>query len=165
MREKNNDFIFKRDSYTESDYEMYREDNDLDPKDYTENQFYEWMYDMESMDFDDMLDNLHYTKIGKYRCLIEGTIGTWRGKREICQTDAWGIKEAILRCVDGADMVDSVKVVCNSIEVVTIHHDGRNYFTIHILSELGAERFDRHGQVSMENYQNFVKLPKGYPYM
>lgn len=162
-RKRTENILFQRDCYTEADYEMWREDNELEPTEYTENEFYDWLYQQEEWDFEDMLDNLKYSKLGNTRCLIEGGIGTWRGTFEIEQTTEWSIKDAILRCIRGAE-VQEIKVVGHAIEICTAHHDGRNYFTIHFLSELGAERFDRNGVVSMNNYKNFLKIPKYFPF-
>lgn len=163
-RKRTENILFQRDCYTEADYKMYREDNELEPTEYTENEFYDWLYQQEKWDFEDMLDNLKYSKLGNIRCLIEGGIGTWRGRFEIEQTTEWTINDAILRCINGAEWVEEIKVVGHAIEICTIHHDGRNYFTIHFLSELGAERFDRNGVVSMNNYKNFLKIPKDFPF-
>lgn len=163
-RKKTETILYMKDAYTKADYEMWREDNELEPTEYTENEYYDWLYQQEEWDFQDMIDILAYSKYGIIRCLIEGSIGTWQGRFEICQETEWSIKDAIYRCINGAEWVDEVKVVGHAIEIRTIHHDGSNYFTIHFLSQLGAERYDKNGQVSMRNYKNFLKLPKYFPY-
>ena len=38
--------------------------------------------------------------------------------------------------------------------------DGRNYFTITLLTPTGECRFREHGRVSTKNRENYVKLPE-----
>lgn len=151
--------IFERDTYTRADYDLWLADNDLNPNDFNDEEFYAWQLEEESMDFDIMLDNFKYSGLMEYSAVINGTLGLWDGKKTIRPTMSDNIKTALYSC-GGCGEVEKIWVEGNSICVKVSHHDGTNFFTINLLTPLGEMRMERHGNVSVRNRENIVKLPK-----
>lgn len=158
---KNELVLFERDCYTRADYELYCMDNEIEFDETNDTDFYNWLYNQEQWDFEDMLDNCKYSK--KFRniaVVVEGSVGLWYGRREIEQTKCDNFIDAIYKCMGRSCEIDKVVKIGNKIEVTAIHHDGRNYFDIYFLTELGADRLERRGQVSTRNRENVMKLPQ-----
>lgn len=125
----------------------------------SEDDWYEWAaYEM-SEDFDHLMDNLVYTEWFHYPAVVEGTLGLWWGSPEVVQRLFGDVVLALRACIDRADDF-IIKKAGHRLEVETLHHDGRNYFTITLLTPTGECRFREHGSVSTKNRENYVKLPE-----
>lgn len=157
---KNEMTLFEKDCYTREDYKLYCEDNGMDYDDTNDSDYYAWLADQEGWDFEDMLDNCEYSKLKNYSVLVEGSVGTWRGRFEHEQTTFPDFKSAIYACMGRSCEISKVVKIGNRVEVTAIHHDGRNYHTLYFLTPLGEYRFDKNGKVSVKNRENIVKLPR-----
>lgn len=152
--------LFRRDCYTDADYKEWCEDNN---EKYDENDtyaFYEWESQMEQWDFEDMLDNCKYSKLKDNAVVIVGSLGLWYGRRDITPTKCENFADAIYKCMGGCAEIQEVVKKGNRIDVTTAHHDGRNYYSIFFLTEIGADRLDRNGTISVKNRENIMKLPE-----
>lgn len=126
-------------NYTEmyADFIDWCKDNDIDHTKYDEysNYFHEWVYDSLSMDWDDMLSNIKYSKYND-ECVVIGSLGLWYGRPTIEPTRFKDVISALNECIQSADML-VIKLENGHIDVTGIHHDGRNHFQIHCLNKLG----------------------------
>lgn len=118
-----------------------------------------------SNDYWDYVDNTHELDCGdfwenhQYYWLVSGTLGLWFGTRDIYQTMFNSLEDAIKKCL--GDCNDAIIKKRGSVMYVTgLHHDGRNNFEIRALTDLGAERFERLGSISLRNRENIITLPK-----
>lgn len=152
--------LFKRGCYTEEDYKDYCLDNDMEYDETNGSEYYNWIAEQEEWDFENMLDECTYSKYKNYCVLVEGSIGTWRGRFEHYQTMFNSFKEAIYACIGRSCEIDKIERIGNRIEVTAIHHDGGNYHTLYFLTPLGEYRFKNNGQVSPNNRENIVPLGK-----
>lgn len=113
-----------------------------------------------AMNMSDFFSNLEYVELNtQYYWLITGTLGLWYGVRDIDMTLEKTLVDAINRCI-GSCYDAIIKKRGSVIYVTGLHHDGRNHFEIRALSDIGLDRFERNGDVSIKNRQNFVTLPK-----
>lgn len=150
--------LFERGCYTEEDYKDYCLDNDMEYDETNDSEYYNWIAEQEEWDFENMLDECTYSKYKNYSVLVEGSIGTWRGRFEHNQTMFKSFKDAIYACIGRSCEIKKVERIGNRIEVTAIHHDGRNYHTLYFLTPLGEYRFERNGQISPRNRKNIVPL-------
>lgn len=152
--------LFAKDCYTEEDYKLYCEDNNMEYDETNDSDYYAWLSDQEGFDFETMLDDCTYSKYKNYSVLVEGSVGTWRGRFEHDQTMFKSFKDAIYACIGRSCEIDKIVRIGNRIEVTAIHHDGRNYHTLYFLTPLGEYRFEKNGYVSPRNRKNIVPLGK-----
>lgn len=125
----------------------------------SEEDWYKWAADEMEGDFDCLMDNLKYSKLFHYPVIVEGSLGLWWGRPEVEQKYFSDVLLAIRACIDGAyDVV--IKKAGHKLEVVNMHHDGSNCFTITFLTDLGDCRYLEHGKVSTKNAENCLKLPE-----
>ena len=157
---KNELVLFERDCYTKADYELYCMDNEIEFDETNDSDYYDWVHQQEEWDFDDMLDNIKYSKLNNYSVLVEGSVGTWRGRFDHEQTIFENFKDAIYACIGRSCEISKVVKIGNRVEVTAIHHDGTNYHTLYFLTPLGEYRFEKNGKVSVKNRDNIIKLPK-----
>lgn len=150
--------LFERGCYTEEDYKDYCLDNDMEYDETNDSEYYNWIAEQEEWDFENMLDECTYSKYKNYSVLVEGSIGTWRGRFEHGQAVFDSFKDAIYACIGRSCEINKVERIGNRIEVTAIHHDGRNYHTLYFLTPLGEYRFERNGQISPRNRKNIVPL-------
>ena len=83
----------------------------------------------------------------------------WNGVRDIDMTYEKTLADAIKQCIGSCNDA-IIKKRGSVIYVSGLHHDGRNHFEIRALSDIGLDRLERNGEISIENRQNFVTLPK-----
>lgn len=152
--------LFQKYCYTKEDYKNYCLDNDIEYDENNDSDYYNWVGMEEELDFDCMLDNCTYSKYKNYCVLVEGSIGTWRGRFEHDQSMFGSFKDAIYACIGRSCEIDKIERIGNRIEVTATHHDGRNYHTLYFLTPLGEYRFKNNGQVSPRNKENIVPLGK-----
>ena len=107
-----------------------------------------------------MLDNCKYSKLKDNAVVIVGSLGLWYGRRDITPTKCENFADAIYKCMGGCAEIQEVVKKGNRIDVTTAHHDGRNYYSIFFLTEIGADRLDRNGTISVNNRENIMKLPE-----
>lgn len=151
------------DSREEISYEEYCQwcyDVEREPQSEESKDYYDYVDNRLYFNWDDFKSNIYHSKVNNYPWLITGKLGLWRGNFDIEPTLEPTLLDAILSCVGRGDYELLVVRNNNTIEVCVIHHDGRNSFELHALSEDGAERFRKHGKVSLKRKENVVKLPE-----
>lgn len=145
-------------SYEE--YLDYCRSNDEEPQDEESNDYREFCVKAQNWEWNDFMENLPYIFGNDCHWMITGSIGRWNGRYDVYPTIESSLEDAIRACI-GRDTMDvKVKRVGHTIVVVGLHHDGRNYFELHALTDKGVERFERHGEVSLLNRENVQKLPE-----
>ena len=163
MKKKEHEIQLLYDSTRKVDYTEYLEyceANDIEPQDEDSDGYYEYVSDIHAMEWEDFLTNIHYSEINDYAWLITGFLGLWDRKHDVYPTIEESLKDAILSCISDCDCHAIIEKRGNTISVEIIHHDGRNSFELHALSDDGAERFRKHGEVSLKRKENVVKLPE-----
>lgn len=163
MKKKENETQLLYDSTREVDYTEYLEyceENDIEPQGEDSDGYYEYVSDIRAWEWEIFLSNIHYSEVNDYAWIIVGTLGLWDGKHTIIPTVEESLEDAILSCIGQYDCHAIIEQCGNTISVEIIHHDGRNSFELHALSEDGAERFRKHGEVSLKRKENVVKLPE-----
>ena len=131
-------------NYTEwfEEFKEYCQDKDIDATQYDEysDKFHQWIYDMLSMDWDNMMTNIKYDKNNNVDCVVTGSVGRWNGTFDIQAKHFPTLEKAIIACVDNMDYIIITEDE-GTINVTAIHHDGRNHFKIH---KLNAKGYDAH---------------------
>lgn len=152
--------LFEKGCYTREEYKYYCEDNEIEYDETNDSEYYNWVANQEEWEFDDMMDNFKYSKYNNYSVLVEGSIGTWRGRFEHNQAIFDNFKDAMYACIGRSCEIKKVERIGNRIEVIAIHHDGTNYHTLYFLTPLGEHRFRNNGKISVKNQENVVTLGK-----
>lgn len=163
MKKKEHETQLLYDSTREVCYTEYLEycvANDIEPQGEDSDGYYEYVSDIHAMEWEDFLANIHYSKVNDYAWLITGFLGLWNGKHEVYPTIEESLEDAIYSCIGKGLCEIIVKKDGNTIFIDVIHHDGRNSFELQALSDDGAERFHKHGEVSLKRKENVVKLPE-----
>ena len=145
--------------YSREDYQEYRDMNEIE-EDFDDFEYFNWARDMMQEEIGFLMDNLKCDKkLKDTPVIVEGSLGLWWGQPNIEQRYFKNPINALFACMDDAyDVV--IKKAGHRLEVVNLHHDGRNYFTITFLTPLGEGRYLDHGKVSIKNRENFIKLPE-----
>lgn len=134
--------------------------NGIEPHSENSYDFHDYVYHTHELECDDFWENLRYSKINhQYYWMVTGTLGLWFGTRDIHQTMFNSLEEAISKCLRECDDA-IIKKRGSVIYINALHHDGRNNFEIRALTDLGAERFERLGSISLRNRENIITLPK-----
>lgn len=122
--------------------------------------YWDYVEHTRDIEVSDFFSNLEAAESNaQYYWLITGSLGLWYGKRDIDMTHEKTLADAIKRCIGSCD--DAIIKKRGSVIYVTgLHHDGRNHFEIRALSDIGLDRLERNGKISIKNRQNFVILPK-----
>lgn len=145
---------------TYDEYVEWCEYNEITPEEEDSDDYWDFVsrtQEIEAHDFflnveDSILNSLCYW-------LITGSLGLWYGVRDIDMTYEKTLADAIKRCMCSCDDA-IIKKRGSVIYVSGLHHDGRNHFEIRALSDIGLDRLERNGEISIKNRQNFVTLPK-----
>lgn len=145
--------------YTFEYYKEWCEMNDIECSDEESQDYYIWAEEQAREELDDFFENLKYEQNLKYvPVIVEGSLGLWWGNPDIEQQYFGDVIKAIKACIEGAyDVI--IKKKGHRLEVVNLHHDGRNYFTLTFLNTTGECRYHEHGKVSTKNMENVHKLP------
>lgn len=145
------------------DYDVYIEHceiNDLTPQGEDSEDFYrvnEWY---RSADWENLLTDLRYSKVNNYKWVVSGTLGLWNGRHEIVPKLFNNLIDALNACFGKCDDIIITKSH-SVIKVTALHHDGRNYFELRALSDLGEERANKYdGNISFKNKENLRTLDK-----
>lgn len=151
-------------NYTEwfEGFKEYCVDNDIDHTQYNEDSeyFHNWIYDILSMDWDDLMCNIKYDKNNNVDCVVTGSLGLWDGRHDIGTKHFPTLDRAINACVSGCDYI----IITENegvINIKGIHHDGTNCFEIH---KLNAKGYDAHCESNndLNNDKYFDKFNFGF---
>ena len=138
------------------EYSDYCQDMDELP---TEDGYADYCSDARLWEWDDFMENLPYMFGNDCYWMITGHLGLWNGTHDVYPTMEKSLEDAIRACIGRSTDDVIIKRKDNMLIVVGLHHDGRNYFELHALTDKGVERFERHGEVSLLNRENVQKLP------
>lgn len=160
---QNRQMLYNENNYTEENYidwlREFKSEENVDWEEGNTADFMDWCNTMQENDFDDLVSNLSHSDANTYKVIVVGSVGTWRGTFDIEPCVCDNLVSAIYKCINNCE-VRSIERVGNTIEISTYHHDGSNFFTIHILSTKGEEKYNKHGVVSINNKENVYKIPK-----
>lgn len=143
-REKINYEIF--DSSYLPDYEDYVNDcieNEIEPAAENSQAHWNWVDKMNELERDDFFSNLQFSEFNR-PCMITGRLGLWNGNPDIVPEMFNSVEEAIKRIINVRfDNYIKVSLQDGYLVVEQSHHDGCNYFEIHLLSAKGMREVER----------------------
>ena len=150
------------DSHAVRSYEDYiefcKEDN-TEPQGEDSADYFDFINCMKDIDFHDFMLIAKNSKYYKRKWAVEGTFSLWNGQKDIEPKVFDNLLDAIKACVRKCNDFKITKN-CSTIEVEGTHHYGTNCFTIKCLSDLGENRYNDNGQVSLKNKENLMALPQ-----
>lgn len=127
-------------------YEDYVEHciaNEIEPADENSQDYWDWIDEMSVLNCDDFFSNLHFSKFN-LPCMITGRLGLWNGNPDIVPQMCNSVEEAINKiCNVRFDNHIKVSLQDGCLVVEQSHHDGCNYFEIHLLSAKGLKEVER----------------------
>lgn len=143
------------------DYKDWCEMNEVEPQGEDSNDYWEFVGQMQTMEWEDFLMNINHCELSDSKWVVSGTLGLWYGNRDIVPNIHDTLEDAVCACY-GSSIADiKVEKRGDVIVVTALHHDGRNYFELRALTDLGVERFERRdGQISLSNRENIQRLPE-----
>lgn len=114
------------------------EENDIDYTKYPIDsyKFYEWVHETISMEYNDFMTELKYDEDNNVECVVLGYVGRWNGTFEIAPHKFCDLKTALEKCIGNCDYF-KFTAENGIINVISIHHDASNHFTIHKLNKRG----------------------------
>lgn len=143
-----------------SEYLDFCECNELEPMGEESADFYDFCAEEREREWDDFIANIEYSSANDYYWIITGSLGLWDGRHDIYPTIEPSLEKAVNACFGRSIMDISIEKRGSVLYVCAYHHDGRNYFELRALTDLGVERFERNGEISLNNRQNIRKLPE-----
>ena len=147
-------------SYTEMycDFVEWCKDNGIDHTQYNDESdyFHKWLWDSINQDWEIFIDNIEYDKENMEDFIVVGSLGLWNGRHDI-QPQCFGtLSKAIKACVSNCEY--SIITEENGvINITAIHHDGRNYFSIHKLNKRAID-FSDTNKLAKSYYHSKIKL-------
>ena len=138
------------------EYASYCEEYEICP---TADGYFKYVSDYREIEWEDFWANLPYMFGRDCYWMITGHLGLWNGTHDVYPTMEKSLEDAINACIGSSTLDVIIKRKDNRLCVVGMHHDGSNYFELTPLSDKGVERFERHGEVSLSNKENVLKLP------
>ena len=140
-------------------YLEYCELNNRVPQSDQSDDYYVFCHEMQMQEWEDFITNVVYCRFNSYDWIITGALGLWNGNYEVDPTVEPSLEDALTACVDGSIMDVKVEKMGSVLYVSAYHHDGCNNFEIRALTDIGSERFNRNGEVSLLNKENVATLP------
>lgn len=110
----------------------------------------------ESTSFEEFIEEIEYSEVAQRPCVVCGTVSTRQGDRAICAKRFDNLKDAIYACVNPCDEV-VISQRASNIIVDGYHHDGTNYFEIHVLNDKGVRADENRCDLSRREYQLALK--------
>lgn len=163
---KNNVIYDSQADYTYEDYCEWCEDNEIEPKGEYSNDYFRYLADCRSNDYDDFKSNMSYSKFKDEPCMIVGSLGLWHGRPEIVPVKCDTLEEAIEKCLDNRfDFECEIVLNDGHVDVNIHHHDGTNCFEIWLLSKKGKREVERPIYQWEKDYEPkrwWFKLINGY---
>mgnify|MGYP007101870016 CR=1 FL=1 len=143
--------IFRNGTYFDSmawldvKYEDYLEmckELEIEPKEEDTPEYFSDLIEYMNDDFGDFESNMKYSKFNDCKCMITGSLGLWWGKPTIVPILCDNLIDAIKKCWGTCDDCE-VKLENGHLVVLAKHHDGTNYYEIHLLSANGLREVER----------------------
>lgn len=145
--------------YDYQSYLEYCEEEDWTPGSEGSMEYWEWVYDMLGEDWNNLLDNIKFSK-NNGRCLIFGTLGLWDGRKEIYPNVANSLVDALSIIARSADTLE-IYYENGEITFLGHHHDGTNSFTIRPIDEEKAKDMSNDDIEESDEPLDYTKLYKG----
>jgi hypothetical protein len=130
--------IDTRAEYSYSDYLDFCNANGFTPAEEGSDDYWEYVGEMRSMEFNDEMDNIKFSKENDAPVIVTGTLGLWNGDRDIYPVVVDNLHDAVEKCIGSSDDAEVV-FEDGVIYVYGYHHDGTNRFTIEKLSAKGMK--------------------------
>ena len=149
------------------DYEEYKqhcEANEFEPQAEDSQDYWDYVSESRSLEYDDFILNMENSTQANKPCLLSGSCGLWDGTHDIMPYKFSDALSAIKKAYGSCDDL-IVKQEDGVIEVEALHHDGRNCFEIHPLTEYGKQALedDCDGEpISCEMTEAMVCKYEGY---
>ena len=146
------------------EYKKYCEENNCEPQSDYSKDYWDYVSDRCSMEYNDFIFNMENSTQANKPCLLTGSCVLWNGVREIIPHKFSDALSAVKKAYGSCDEL-IVKQEDEIIKVEALHHDGSNYFEIHPLTEYGEKilKDDYDGQpISCEVREEMVDKYDGY---
>lgn len=140
-------------------YLEYCELNKLEPQGDKSVDYYEFCHETQTQYWDDFITDVVYCKYNSYDWIITGTLGLRDGNHRVEPTVEPTLEDALYSCINGGVMDVKVEKVGSVLYVTAYCIAGQNNFELRALTDIGSERFERNGEVSLSNRENLVTLP------
>jgi hypothetical protein len=126
-------------------------------------EYWDWVNDMQELDFDDFKGNFPYTPLAGKLCLVHGYFGGWDGHRDGGKVMRMDSADDLFKCVAGhADRVD-VYLDADGLHVTNCHHDGTDHYQVEILTEAGERWWRDEGEEGQDRETHSTLLnTEGY---
>lgn len=147
-------------SYTEmyNDFVEWCECNEIDHTQYNDESeyFHNWVWDNLHQEWEDFMLNIEYDKENMENFIVIGSVGLWNGRYDIQPQFFGTLSKAIKACVYKSEycIITEENGVIN---ITIIHHDGRNYFSIHKLNKRATDFSDAEKLIK-SYYHSKIKL-------
>ena len=123
------------------EYKEYCEANDCEPQAEDSQDYWDYVSDRRSLEYDDFISNMENSAQADQPCLLTGSCGLWNGTYEIMPYKFNDALSAVKKAYGSCDDL-IVKQEDGVIKVEALHHDGRNCFEIHPLTEHGKQMLE-----------------------
>ena len=146
------------------EYKEYCEANNCEPQSDYSKDYWDYVSDRCSMEYNDFIFNMENSAKANKPCLLTGSCGLWNGTHEIIPYKFNDALSAIKKAYGSCDEL-IVKQEDGIIKVEALHHDGSNYFEIVPLTEYGKKvlKNDYDGEsISCEVTDAMVGKYEGY---
>lgn len=129
--------------YSYEDYVEYCEMNDMTPDAKDSMGYWDYVNEEHEVDWDCFRENLRFSE-NNGKCMVTGVLGLWDGRPHIVPEVFDTITEAIDKiCNVSFDYNLEVRLKDGYLQVRQGHHDGVNWFEIHLLSAKGCKEVER----------------------
>ena len=148
------------------EYKEHCEANGFEPQAENSNDYWDYVSERRSLEYDDFILNMENSAQAEQPCLLTGSCGLWDGTHEIMPHKFSDVLSAVKKAYGSLDDL-IVSQEDGVIKVESFHHDGRNCFEIHPLTEHGKQMLenDCDGEpISCELTDDMVGKYEGYLY-
>jgi hypothetical protein len=90
--------------------------------------------------WDEFMSDLEYDDKNNSECIVIGSVGRWNGRFNIEVSYFDYLEDAIKKCVENCDYC-TITENDGVINILAIHHDGRNEFEIRKLTDIGKDAY------------------------
>ena len=123
------------------EYKEYCEANGFEPQAEGSNDFWDYVSERRSIEYDDFVFNMQNSTQAQQPCLLTGSCGLWDGTREIMPYKFTNALSAVIKAYGSCDDL-IVSQEDGVIKVESFHHDGCNRFEIRPLTENGKQALE-----------------------
>ena len=123
------------------EYKEYCEANGFEPQAEGSNDFWDYVSERRSIEYDDFVFNMQNSTQAQQPCLLTGSCGLWDGIREIMPYKFTNALSAVIKAYCSCNDI-IVSQEDGIIKVESFHHDGCNRFEIRPLTEHGKQMLE-----------------------